>query len=155
MAKLSVRERLSAYTDDWDGCGASAPSEALIAGTEVLVEKIKVRGWRDPDDLYPLQNGHIVVEWQTGQTRAELVIDRIIVEFEDIGLWMSSYLDTEPVFGAIAWFDALSLEVKPEDESRDPVDYEEGSPYRIETDMRTKALNAEVDRRLKVRESAV
>jgi len=89
IAKLSVLEA------DWDGEGACKISQALIESAYQLAIRLRSEGERPPQDVYPLNEGTIILEWQDV---AKKIITRIEVETPGHGEVMISYPDRETEF---------------------------------------------------------
>ncbi|HYH68668.1 MAG TPA: hypothetical protein VD866_28505 [Urbifossiella sp.] len=79
---------------DWDGDGADPIRPELIRSASKLLRWARAQGYKAPQDVYPMPDGCITVEWQ----RPDDVIERIEIQGADKGLRMFSYPDRPATF---------------------------------------------------------
>jgi hypothetical protein len=99
---VEVYERLNGFIElgeNWDGEGASAPSEELIGSVENYLMTIRrEQQIPAPDRIVVTTDGDLIVEWQTPD---------YIFEFESSspgnGDWMFTPVDGEPTFFSVNW----------------------------------------------------
>ena len=84
---------------DWDGEGAPPIRHDLIRSALRLTEQLM--GERDdaPQDVYPLPDGSIILEWQ----HRGGVIERIEIEEVGHGELMTTYPDASAEFAEVTW----------------------------------------------------
>jgi len=52
--------------DDWDDCGAKAPSPTVIDAAVCLLNRLLAKGDGPPTRIVPNVDGHVVIEWRMG-----------------------------------------------------------------------------------------
>jgi hypothetical protein len=90
---------ISRLETDWDGGGAPAVRPELIRSTMRLIHALRANGQAPPQDMYPLSDGNIILEWQFNNG----VIWRIEVEGMEEGQMMITYPDKVATFSNLTW----------------------------------------------------
>jgi len=97
-ARLQV-QMISRLPADWDGDGAARIPISLASSALRLLGELRAQGYPAPNDVYPLAEGTIVLEWQL----ANDVIYRIEVDRVGQGECMISFPTEPSQFSRITW----------------------------------------------------
>lgn len=90
---------ISRLREGWDGDGADPIRPEIARATARLLRFLRSTGYMPPQDIYPMPDGTITIEWQMPDD----VIQRIEVEGSGHGQMMISYPDRPATFKSIKW----------------------------------------------------
>jgi|GEM_PF-5269817 len=84
---------------DWDGDGSDSVRPEIVQSASRLLRRVRTLGYSVPQDIYPMPDGTITLEWQNPGD----VIIRIEVEGAGRGTQMTTYPDAPTEFKPCKW----------------------------------------------------
>ena len=93
---MRVVQSMTGLEDDWDGLGAKAPSQQIVQGALLYLQRLQGYSPVAPDRTLAGPTGSVIIEWQSGGSILE-------IEFEEFGV--AEYCRKEAFESPVYWQD--------------------------------------------------